>query len=110
MKQSLQLRIGQSLTMTPQLQQAIKLLQMSTLDLHEEIERTLEENPLLEREEELEHYQPNPASLRSGPTDKPFTRDQHQILLETFRELREMYPASELSVMFDVYIQRVLHS
>ncbi|MDP5325495.1 MAG: RNA polymerase factor sigma-54 [Litorivicinaceae bacterium] len=56
MKQSLQLRIGQSLTMTPQLQQAIKLLQMSTLDLHEEIERTLEENPLLEREEELEHY------------------------------------------------------
>jgi len=56
MKQSLQLRIGQSLTMTPQLQQAIKLLQMSTLDLHQEIERTLEENPLLEREEELEHY------------------------------------------------------
>ncbi len=54
MKQALQLKIGQSLTMTPQLQQAIKLLQMSTLDLQQEITRSLEENPLLEREEELE--------------------------------------------------------
>lgn len=54
MKQSLQLKIGQSLTMTPQLQQAIKLLQMSTLDLQQEITRALEENPLLEREDELE--------------------------------------------------------
>lgn len=54
MKQSLQLRVGQSLTMTPQLQQAIKLLQMSTLDLQQEINRALEENPLLELEQELE--------------------------------------------------------
>ena len=54
MKQALQLKIGQSLTMTPQLQQAIKLLQMSTLDLQQEITRSLEENPLLEREDELE--------------------------------------------------------
>ncbi len=54
MKQALQLKIGQSLTMTPQLQQAIKLLQMSTLDLQQEISRTLEENPLLEREDEIE--------------------------------------------------------
>lgn len=54
MKQTLQLKIGQSLTMTPQLQQAIKLLQMSTLDLQQEITRALEENPLLEREDELE--------------------------------------------------------
>ena len=45
MKQALQLKIGQSLTMTPQLQQAIKLLQMSTLDLQQEISRALEENP-----------------------------------------------------------------
>ena len=54
MKQALQLKIGQSLTMTPQLQQAIKLLQMSTLDLQQEISRALEENPLLEREDEIE--------------------------------------------------------
>jgi RNA polymerase sigma-54 factor len=52
MKQSLQLRIGQSLTMTPQLQQAIKLLQMSTLDLQQEIQQALESNMMLELEEE----------------------------------------------------------
>lgn len=52
MKQSLQLRIGQSLTMTPQLQQAIKLLQMSTLDLQQEIQQALESNMMLEVEEE----------------------------------------------------------
>ncbi len=48
MKQSLQLKIGQSLTMTPQLQQAIKLLQLSSLDLEAEIQEVLESNPLLE--------------------------------------------------------------
>jgi RNA polymerase sigma-54 factor len=52
MKQSLQLRIGQSLTMTPQLQQAIKLLQMSTLDLQQEIQNALESNMMLEIDEE----------------------------------------------------------
>ncbi len=52
MKQSLQLRIGQSLTMTPQLQQAIKLLQMSTLDLQQEIQQALESNIMLEIEED----------------------------------------------------------
>ncbi|MGZ4958837.1 MAG: RNA polymerase factor sigma-54 [Methylomonas sp.] len=52
MKQSLQLRIGQSLTMTPQLQQAIKLLQMSTLDLQQEIQQALESNIMLEVDEE----------------------------------------------------------
>jgi len=53
MKQSLQLRIGQSLTMTPQLQQAIKLLQLSTLDLQQEIQQALESNMMLEVEEEI---------------------------------------------------------
>ncbi|MFD1383925.1 RNA polymerase factor sigma-54 [Rhodanobacter aciditrophus] len=52
MKQSLQLKIGQQLTMTPQLQQAIKLLQLSTLDLQQEIHDFLESNPLLELDEE----------------------------------------------------------
>jgi len=54
MKQSLQLRIGQSLTMTPQLQQAIKLLQLSSLELQSEIQEILEANPLLEQEDNLE--------------------------------------------------------
>ncbi len=48
MKQSLQLRLGQQLTMTPQLQQAIRLLQLSTLELQLEIQTALETNPMLE--------------------------------------------------------------
>ncbi len=51
MRPTLQLRIGQQLTMTPQLQQAIKLLQLSTLELQQEIQEALESNPLLEIEE-----------------------------------------------------------
>jgi len=50
-KPALQLRLGQQLTLTPQLQQAIRLLALSTLDLKQEIQQTLECNPLLEREE-----------------------------------------------------------
>ncbi|CAG8998956.1 MAG: RNA polymerase sigma-54 factor [Candidatus Celerinatantimonas neptuna] len=51
MKAALQLRLGQQLTMTPQLQQAIRLLQLSTLDLQQEIQEALDANPLLETEE-----------------------------------------------------------
>ena len=51
MKPSLELKIGQQLTMTPQLQQAIRLLQLSTLDLQQEIQQALESNPMLEQEE-----------------------------------------------------------
>jgi len=51
MRPSLQLRIGQQLTMTPQLQQAIKLLQLSTLELQQEIQEILESNPLLDIDE-----------------------------------------------------------
>jgi RNA polymerase sigma-54 factor len=54
MKQSLQLKIGQQLTMTPQLQHAIKLLQLSTLDLQQEIQQALESNPMLDVNEETE--------------------------------------------------------
>src|SRR5690554_224339 len=52
MKASLQLKMGQSLTMTPQLQQAIRLLQLSTLDLQQEIQQALESNPMLETPED----------------------------------------------------------
>ncbi len=58
MKPALQLRAGAQLTMTPQLQQAIHLLQLSTLDLHQEIQLALESNPLLDIEEEQSLEQP----------------------------------------------------
>lgn len=51
LKPSLQLKIGQSLTMTPQLQQAIRLLQLPVLDLNAEIQEALEENVMLEMED-----------------------------------------------------------
>ncbi len=54
MKQSLQIRLGHQLTMTPQLQQAIRLLQLSTLELNAEIQQALEENLMLEVDEEVE--------------------------------------------------------
>ena len=50
MKPSLQLRVSQQLALTPQLQQSIRLLQLSTLELNQEIERILLENPMLELE------------------------------------------------------------
>jgi RNA polymerase sigma-54 factor len=53
MKPSLQLRIGQQLTMTPQLQQAIRLLQLPALDLQAHVRETLETNVMLEAEDEL---------------------------------------------------------
>lgn len=48
MKQNLQLKMSQNLALTPQLQQSIRLLQLSTLELNQELETILEENPLLE--------------------------------------------------------------
>jgi len=66
MKHSLQLRLSQHLTLTPQLQQSIRLLQLSTLELNQEIEKFLHDNPLLEREEgNLE--QPAPPAQPGTP-------------------------------------------
>ncbi|QAZ39705.1 RNA polymerase factor sigma-54 [Methylibium sp. Pch-M] len=52
MKPSLQVRFSQHLALTPQLQQSIRLLQLSTLELHQEVEQMLEQNPFLEVEED----------------------------------------------------------
>ena len=48
MKQGLSLRVSQHLALTPQLQQSIRLLQLSTLELGQEIQQMLDENPFLE--------------------------------------------------------------
>jgi len=52
-KASLQVRLSQHLALTPQLQQSIRLLQLSTLELHQEIEQMMEQNPFLEPEEDV---------------------------------------------------------
>lgn len=51
MKQTLQLKLSQHLTLTPQLQQSIRLLQLSTLELNQEMETFIQTNPMLERDE-----------------------------------------------------------
>ena len=66
LSQRLDLKLGQSLVMTPQLQQAIKLLQMSNIELQAFVEQELERNPLLERDERVEiqkqHTEESPAA------------------------------------------------
>jgi len=68
MKPTLQLKLSQHLTLTPQLQQSIKLLQLSTLELNQEIERFLLENPMLEREESYESMLSERPGSPSGLT------------------------------------------
>ncbi|MDG4549163.1 MAG: RNA polymerase factor sigma-54 [Candidatus Contendobacter sp.] len=63
MRQSLQLRLGQQLTMTPQLQQAIRLLQLSSLDLQVEVQTILDSNLMLERSDEPQELPVRPETL-----------------------------------------------
>lgn len=67
--QRMDLRQGQSLVMTPQLQQAIKLLQMSNLELQAYVEGELERNPLLEREERTDVQKTEPQEERARDSD-----------------------------------------
>jgi RNA polymerase sigma-54 factor len=69
MKPSLQVRLSQHLALTPQLQQSIRLLQLSTLELHQEVEQMLEQNPFLDVEEDA-------ASPFESPLDRKLTDDR----------------------------------
>ncbi|MBF6990586.1 MULTISPECIES: RNA polymerase factor sigma-54 [Cupriavidus] len=76
MKPSLQLRLSQHLALTPQLQQSIRLLQLSTLELQQEVEQALTENPLLERENDwiespLRVAADGSVNLQSAPAPAP---------------------------------------
>jgi RNA polymerase sigma-54 factor len=87
MKPSLQLKLSQHLALTPQLQQSIRLLQLSTLELNQEVDRILQDNPLLEREDEdeeapgpftgeTETYTRTYESEASAPADAKLTADR----------------------------------
>jgi RNA polymerase sigma-54 factor len=67
MKQTLQLKLSQHLTLTPQLQQSIRLLQLSTMELNQELEKFLAENPLLEREDADAPAAAVPAHMNGEP-------------------------------------------
>ena len=84
MRQGLQLKFSQQLTMTPQLQQAIKLLQLSTLDLQQEIVEQLYNNPLLEADErETENEQAHQNSNSSGTDDVGFDHNDPENYTDT---------------------------
>ncbi len=76
MKQALQLRLGQHLTMTPQLQQAIKLLQLSTLELQQEIQEALDSNLMLEVAEDGDTETANKPENDSEQSDQPTQSEQ----------------------------------
>ncbi len=70
MRPTLQVRLSQHLALTPQLQQSIRLLQLSTLELHQEVEQMLASNPLLEPDEEHDTAAPPGASPAERVSDE----------------------------------------
>ncbi|MGL4269949.1 MAG: RNA polymerase factor sigma-54 [Plesiomonas sp.] len=105
MKPSLQLKLSQQLAMTPQLQQAIRLLQLSTLELQQEIQQALESNPLLELADDLEempldaqalaHTADSPAQSSSADSQDSSDADQ---LLDSRDALEQQELPQELPV------------
>jgi len=97
MKPSLQLKLGQQLAMTPQLQQAIRLLQLSTLDLQQEIQEALDSNPLLDVEEAGEDL--------STTEDKPVNEEKESALEASEAEIQdssELIEKSEISSELEI--------
>lgn len=95
MKQTLQLKLSQHLALTPQLQQAIRLLQLSTLELNQEIDQLLQDNPLLELAAPTEtSYAPAGDTLTtaSSPTDAPTESDDGPT---TDHDLADSYTGNE---------------
>ncbi|MCW5626077.1 MAG: RNA polymerase factor sigma-54 [Burkholderiales bacterium] len=87
MKHSLQLKLSQHLTLTPQLQQSIRLLQLSTLELNQELERFLQDNPMLEREEEEgEEAPPSPPNTPEPQSEIPPDSQSHDTAAATTSE------------------------
>jgi RNA polymerase sigma-54 factor len=90
MKQGLSLRVSQHLALTPQLQQSIRLLQLSTLELSQEIEQMLDENPFLDKE-----FEDAPREeFGLAQSDAPAQIDD----AEPAREMAALDPVSEISV------------
>ena len=77
MKHSLQVRLSQHLALTPQLQQSIRLLQLSTLELHQEVDQMLEQNPFLEADEEAPSAF-EPLTERLSPSEQAGERESER--------------------------------
>ncbi len=117
MKQSIQLRLGQQLTMTPQLQQAIKLLQLSTLELQKEIQEALDTNFMLEEGDEAErpdgadsptgeNLQPDAAEPRSVTQQQDVDRE---VQAESNEMPDELPVDTEWTDVYDSYLPATSH-
>src|ERR1700742_767874 len=88
--QRLEIRQGQSLVMTPQLQQAIKLLQLSNIELAEYCEAELEKNPLLERDDSA----PSEAERETVAAETSSERADESLAREDFSKVSELDQAA----------------
>jgi RNA polymerase sigma-54 factor len=107
LKPSLQLRIGQQLTMTPQLQQAIRLLQLPSLDLQAHVRETLETNVMLEAEDELA-LDALPEGVREredvpGPAEEKFTAEEKYAELDGNTAAAEQTGQPEVEIVEDTW-------
>lgn len=94
MKPTLQLRLSQHLALTPQLQQSIRLLQLSTLELNQELEKFLLENPLLEREDE-DYGDVAPPSANQQDNDSYTASDYTDSRAESSNDNERPEPSEE---------------
>lgn len=117
MKQSIQLRLGQHLAMTPQLQQAIKLLQLSTLELQKEIQEALDTNLMLEEGDEADRFNaPGNSETRSAPIEETErTRDEtdrrvdREIQAESSEMPDELPVDTQWGDVYDSYLPVAAH-
>ena len=93
MKNMMELRLGQRLAMTPQLQQAIQLLQLSSLELDQEIQKLLETNPMLETEDDP-HSAPEPQD-QDNPQENALESPMESSTMETRTSSTEFDPWDE---------------
>ncbi|MBD8527166.1 RNA polymerase factor sigma-54 [Pseudomarimonas arenosa] len=97
MKPTLQLRLGQSLTLTPQLRQAIRLLQLSSMELELEINQALESNPLLERPEDSDYEAEAERNDDSQNEPEPVEHSESEEFEASETQYEDLAPDWELS-------------
>lgn len=99
MKPSLQLKFGQQLAMTPQLQQAIRLLQLSTLDLQQEIQEALDSNPLLEVEESQSEDVNNSEETKRNEQEESRPEDSAELdMADSSAQIEKSELSNELEI------------
>jgi len=98
MKQTLNLKLAQQLTLTPQLKQSLRLLQLSSLDLEQEVQQTLDSNPLLERvENDAASNQLKDKNQLIDESNRPSLNDTNDPTYET-EGAEQLVPEQDLSI------------